>query len=45
MREFAQCINEQLFRWLKGRNVLEQPVLRFVPVDYKLMGGYSATNS
>ena len=40
--EFTQRINEQLFRWLGGRNVLEQPFPRFVPVDYELMGGVVA---
>ena len=39
MCEFTQCIDEQLFRWLGGRNVLEQPVPRFVPIDHELMGG------
>ena len=37
--KFTQCINEQLFRWLKGLNVLEQSFARFVPVDHELMGG------
>ena len=37
--EFTQCINKQLFRCLRGRNVLEQRFPRFVPVDHKLMGG------
>ena len=39
---FTQCINEQLFRYLRGRNVLEQRFPRFVPVDHKLMGGVVA---
>ena len=39
MCEFTQCIDEQLFRWLGRRNILEQPVPRFVSVDNELMGG------
>lgn len=37
--KFSQCINERLCRWLEGRNVLEQSLARFVPVDHELMGG------
>ena len=43
--EFTQCIDEQLYRCLWGRNVLEQPVPRFVPVNQALMGGDSAVSS
>ena len=40
--EFTQCIDEQLLRWLGGRNVLEQRFPRFVPIDHELMGGVVA---
>ena len=35
---FTQCIDEQLLRWLGGRDVLEQRIPWFVPADHKLMG-------
>ena len=37
IREHALRSNEPLFGWHKGRNVLEQRFLRFVPVDHELM--------
>ena len=39
IREHALRSNEPLFGWHKGRNVLEQRFLRFVPVDDELMRG------
>ena len=39
MCEFTQCIDEQLFRWLGGRNVLEQPFPWFFPVYREPWGG------
>ncbi len=37
--KFTQRINERLFRWLERRNILEQSLARFVPIDYELVGG------
>ena len=37
--ELTQCIDGQLFRWLEGLNVLEQPFPWFFPVYREPWGG------